>query len=115
MGVETEDYKTKQAHVELVRKIKKREPHRDFDEGERVSFILAKGTGETSALAYEKAESTETAIKSRMLPDYKHYIEHQVRQLVHLVQKIFLDFKTINTDSSTVSTSVGYKCHFHNT
>ncbi|KAJ3280432.1 DNA-directed DNA polymerase delta, partial [Borealophlyctis nickersoniae] len=35
LGTETEDYKAKQAHVELVERIRKREPWREFKDGER--------------------------------------------------------------------------------
>jgi len=40
LGTEAENYKVKQAHIELIERIRKREPYKEFQSGQRFSFLF---------------------------------------------------------------------------
>ena len=91
MGTETEDYRGKQAHVELVQKLKKRDKTFEVREGERISYMFVKGTGKESSAGYEKAESLEYVLQNDIPLDYAYYIEHQLRKpLTRLLEHVLL-------------------------
>ena len=72
------DYKSKQPHVEVRNKIRARAPGSEPQNGDRVSFLVAKGPG----LLCEKAEDPQWMRENSIPVDYKYYFEHQLSKPV---------------------------------
>jgi DNA polymerase delta subunit 1 len=72
------DYKSKQPHVEVRNKIRSRAPGSEPQNGDRVSFLVAKGPG----LLCEKAEDPQWMRENSIPVDYKYYFEHQLSKPV---------------------------------
>jgi DNA polymerase delta subunit 1 len=68
------DYKSRQPHVEVRNKIRERAPGSEPQNGDRVSFLVAKGAG----LLCEKAEDPSWMKEKNIPVDYKYYFEHQL-------------------------------------
>ncbi|KAI9142436.1 hypothetical protein BKA69DRAFT_1124108 [Paraphysoderma sedebokerense] len=86
LGTEAEDYKAKQAHVELVAKIKKREPHREFKDGERVAFVYTTYGNK----GFEKVEDILYALKNEIPLDYMYYLRHQLESPLTRILELLL-------------------------
>jgi DNA polymerase delta subunit 1 len=72
------DYKTRQPHVEVRNKIRKRAPGSEPQNGDRVQFLIVKGPG----LLCEKAEDPVFATENNIPVDYPYYFEHQLQKPV---------------------------------
>ncbi|KAJ2517092.1 DNA-directed DNA polymerase delta [Coemansia sp. RSA 1939] len=70
------DYDGKQAHVELAKRMRKRDPGSAPQLGDRVPYVLIKGT--KNAKAYEKAEDPIYVLENNLPIDITYYIEHQL-------------------------------------
>jgi DNA polymerase I len=77
-----EDYKGVQPHVELVKKMRKREGVRVPGVGDRVGYIIVKGVEPIS----ERAEDLEWIKKHNLKVDSRYYIESQ---LLPPIERIF--------------------------
>jgi DNA polymerase delta subunit 1 len=72
------DYKVKMAHVEVRDKIRARAPGSEPQQGDRVPFVIIKGSGKM----YEKAEDP-TWVKEKGIPvDYQYYFSNQFKKPV---------------------------------
>lgn len=67
-------YKGIQPHVELLKKMRKRDPASAPGIGDRIGFVIVKGTGMVS----KRTEDPEYVIKHRLGIDSKYYIESQL-------------------------------------
>jgi DNA polymerase delta subunit 1 len=72
------DYKTRQPHVEVRDKIRKRAPGSEPQNGDRVQFLIVKGPG----LLCEKAEDPAFVTENKIAVDYTYYFEHQLQKPV---------------------------------
>ena len=72
------DYKTKQPHVEVRNKIRRRAPGSEPQNGDRVPFLITKG----HSLLCEKAEDPEYVRENNVPIDFLYYFEHQLQKPV---------------------------------
>ena len=72
------DYKTRQPHVEVRNKIRKRAPASEPQNGDRVQFLIVKGPG----LLCEKAEDPVFVTENKIPVDFAYYFEHQLQKPV---------------------------------
>lgn len=77
-GANPEDYASKQAHVELADKIRKRDPSGAYGSGDRVPYVIT--TAAKNVPAYARAEDPLYVLENNLSIDYQHYIEHQLQQ-----------------------------------
>jgi DNA polymerase I len=69
-----EDYKGMQPHVELVKKMKKRDASSAPGVGDRIGFVIVKGL----QLVSERAEDPEYVKQHGLKVDSKYYLENQI-------------------------------------
>jgi DNA polymerase delta subunit 1 len=72
------DYKTRQPHVEVRNKIRKRAPGSEPQNGDRVPFLITKGHG----LLCDKAEDPVHVHENNVPVDFLYYFEHQLQKPV---------------------------------
>ena len=72
------DYKTKQPHVMVRDKIRARAPGSEPQNGDRVSFLITKGSG----LLCDKAEDPTWVTEHKVPIDFMYYFEHQLQKPV---------------------------------
>jgi len=77
-GANREDYASKQAHVELAERMRKRDPTTAPGNGDRVPYVITSGS--KNAKAYERSEDPLYALENNCSIDAQHYIEHQLQQ-----------------------------------
>lgn len=81
------DYETKAAHVELAKKMKKRDPATAPAMGDRVPYVIIKAA--RGAKAYEKAEDPLYVLRNNLPIDSQHYLDHYLAQpLMRLFEPI---------------------------
>merc|ERR1719335_1364615 len=73
-----EDYAVKSAHVELAKRMMKRDPATAPAVGDRVAYVIIKGP--KGAKSYEKAEDPIYALDNNLPIDCQHYLEHFLSQ-----------------------------------
>ncbi|XP_060531065.1 DNA polymerase delta catalytic subunit isoform X2 [Cylas formicarius] len=84
------DYAGKQAHVELMKKIKKRDPGNAPKVGDRIPYVITAST--KNAKAFEKAEDPIYVLENSIPIDAKYYLENQLsKPLVRIFQPILGD------------------------
>ena len=69
-------YKGKQAHVELAKRMKKRDAGSAPGLGDRVAYVIIKGTSD--AKAFEKSEDPLWVLENNLPIDTKYYLENQL-------------------------------------
>ena len=79
------DYGAKQAHVELVRKMRLRDPATAPGIGDRVPYVIIQAA--KGAKTYEKAEDPLYVLDKNIPLDYDYYIENQLRKPVTRIFK----------------------------
>lgn len=85
-----EDYQAKQAHVELSKKMKKRDPGNAPKLGDRIPYVITAAT--KNAKAFEKAEDPIYVLENNIPIDAKYYLENQLsKPLVRIFQPILGD------------------------
>ncbi|KAJ8919492.1 hypothetical protein NQ315_002113 [Exocentrus adspersus] len=85
-----QDYAAKQAHVELAKKITKRDPGNAPKLGDRVPYVIVAGT--KNAKAFEKAEDPIYVLENNVPIDCKYYLENQLsKPLIRIFQPILGD------------------------
>jgi DNA polymerase delta subunit 1 len=72
------DYKTRQPHVEVRNKIRKRAPGSEPQNGDRVAFLITKGPG----LLCDKAEDPSHVRDHNVPVDFYYYFDHQLQKPV---------------------------------
>ncbi|KAI9625850.1 hypothetical protein H4Q26_016098 [Puccinia striiformis f. sp. tritici PST-130] len=70
------DYAAKQAHVELAKRMKKRDAGSAPALGDRVAYVIIKGTKD--ARAYEKSEDPLYVLENNIPIDTKYYLDNQL-------------------------------------
>ncbi|KAM0676171.1 hypothetical protein GVAV_000134 [Gurleya vavrai] len=75
-----EKYSSKQAHVELAEKLKKRDGGNAPVTGDRVGYIIVKGAKGTAA--YERSEDPIYVLDNNLPVDTEYYIENQLSKPV---------------------------------
>ncbi|KAI9333940.1 DNA polymerase family B-domain-containing protein [Zopfochytrium polystomum] len=70
------EYAAKQAHHELAERMRKRDAGSAPSLGDRVSYVIVKGTKD--AAAYEKAEDPIYVLENNLPIDTKYYLENQL-------------------------------------
>ncbi|OZJ04428.1 hypothetical protein BZG36_02904 [Bifiguratus adelaidae] len=78
LGTEADDYKSKQAHVELVDRLRKRHPWREFRDGDRIPYVFIKAP--PTAKGFEKSEDPRHVLDMGIVLDYQYYLRHQLEQ-----------------------------------
>jgi len=77
-GANREDYASKQAHVELAEKMRKRDPNSAPGSGDRVPYVML--TAGKNVAAYERSEDPLYVLENSLSIDAQHYIDHQLHQ-----------------------------------
>ena len=75
-SADSDDYKAKQAHVELAARMRKRDPGSAPAVGDRVAYVLiqtAKGCPQ-----YEKSEDPIYVLENNLSIDAQYYLQHQL-------------------------------------
>eukprot|EP00958_Prasinococcus_capsulatus_P026248 scaffold4725_cov367-Prasinococcus_capsulatus_cf.AAC.5 len=72
-----ENYKNIMPHVELAKRMEKRDPATAPKTGDRVAYVIIKGV--KGALAHEKAEDPIYALEHNLPIDTQHYLEHHLK------------------------------------
>ena len=78
------EYKAKQAHVELAARMKKRDAGSAPGLGDRVAYVIIKGAA--GAKAYEKSEDPLYVLENNIPIDTKYYLNNQ---LTNPLERIF--------------------------
>ncbi|KAK9824535.1 hypothetical protein WJX72_011160 [[Myrmecia] bisecta] len=104
---EAENYATNAAHVELAKKMRKRDAATAPNVGDRVPYVIIKAA--KGAKAYEKAEDPIYALEHNLPIDCQHYLDHHLSQpLLRIFDPIMKNAKELlsgaHTRSITVST-----------
>lgn len=73
-----DQYGSRQAHVELVRKMRKLDPSYAVGYHERVPYVIVRSTADTRL--YQKSEDPLVALQNDLPLDYGYYIENQLRK-----------------------------------
>jgi DNA polymerase delta subunit 1 len=82
-----EEYASKQAHVELAEKMRKRDASSAPSLGDRVAYIIVKST--KGSAAYERAEDPLYVLENNVPIDFKYYLENQLEKpLMRLFEPI---------------------------
>jgi DNA polymerase delta subunit 1 len=76
LGGKKDDYKTKQAHVELAARMKKRDPGSAPQMGDRVPYVIISGA--KGAANFEKAEDPIYVLENNLPIDCKWYLTNQL-------------------------------------
>ncbi|CAH7683178.1 DNA polymerase delta subunit 1 [Phakopsora pachyrhizi] len=84
------DYAAKQAHVELAKRMKKRDAGSAPALGDRVAYVIIKGTKD--ARAYEKSEDPLYVLEHNIPIDTKYYLDNQLsKPLMRIFEPILGD------------------------
>lgn len=74
-----EEYKTKQPHVELVRRLEESGSKITFQIGDRIPFCITLGDGGIKEKLYTRSEIVENIIDKNLTLDYYYYINNQLK------------------------------------
>lgn len=96
MTQEADNYDAKVAHVELTKKMRKRDPATAPVVGDRVPYVIVKAA--KGAKAFEKAEDPIYALENNLPIDCQHYLDH------HLAQPLKRIFEPIMKDPNQLLT-----------
>eukprot|EP00667_Euglena_gracilis_P001355 EG_transcript_1356 len=101
-----EEYAAKQAHVELVERMKKRDAATAPSIGDRVPFVIVKGA--KGAKAFEKSEDPIFVLENNIPIDANYYLEQQLGPPLERLFEALLDNpkKTLLQGEHTRSISV---------
>ncbi|CAG8570555.1 13511_t:CDS:10 [Cetraspora pellucida] len=84
------DYSAKQPHVELAERMRKRDPGSAPTLGDRVAYVIIKGT--KGAAAYEKSEDPIYVLENNIPIDTSYYLENQLsKPLLRIFEPILGD------------------------
>eukprot|EP00472_Partenskyella_glossopodia_P012617 CAMPEP_0197539516 /NCGR_PEP_ID=MMETSP1318-20131121/63041_1 /TAXON_ID=552666 /ORGANISM="Partenskyella glossopodia, Strain RCC365" /LENGTH=267 /DNA_ID=CAMNT_0043098261 /DNA_START=55 /DNA_END=855 /DNA_ORIENTATION=- len=71
------EYAGKQAHVELAKRMEKRDPSSAPKLGDRVPYVITRGT--KGAKNFEKAEDPIYVLENNISIDYSYYLDNQLK------------------------------------
>lgn len=75
-GADSDDYKAKQAHVELAERMRKRDAGSAPAVGDRVPYVLIEGA--KGSAAYERSEDPIYVLENNIPIDFKYYLTNQL-------------------------------------
>lgn len=102
---DADDYETKAAHVELAKKMRKRDPATAPQVGDRVPYVIIKAA--KGAKAYEKAEDPIYALEHNLPIDAQHYLEHHLENpLMRIFEPILKNPRELFTGEHTRSVTI---------
>jgi DNA polymerase delta subunit 1 len=82
-----------QAHVQVVRKMRERQPGSEPQSGDRVPYILI-NTGDSKARAFEKSEDPAYAKEHNLQVDYAYYFLNKfLNPVCDLLEPLYEDVK----------------------
>ncbi len=87
-----DEYKVQMPHVEVVKKMRERNPGSEPQMGSRVPFVIVKAKGERM---FEKAEDPVWALEKSIPLDYQYYFEHQLKKPVEDLLEPLIDSSEI--------------------
>lgn len=94
LSKEGTEYATKQAHVELAQRMKKRNAHSAPAIGDRVPYVMIKAA--KGAKGYEKAEDPLWVLENNIPLDYQYYLENQLKNpLMRIFAPLMEDPQTL--------------------
>jgi len=94
LSKEGSTYASKQAHVELADRMRKRNPHTAPAIGDRVPYVIVKAV--KGAKAYEKSEDPLWVLENNIPLDYQYYLENQLKNpLIRIFEPIMGDTNTL--------------------
>jgi DNA polymerase delta subunit 1 len=104
-GAEAEDYKAKQAHVELAERMRKRDPGSAPAVGDRVPYVLIEGA--KGAPAYERSEDPIYVLENNIPIDARYYLDNQLNgPLTRMFEPIIDNVGSLFTGDHTRTISV---------
>ena len=77
LSKESKDYASKQAHVELAERMRKRDAHSAPAIGDRVPYVIIKAP--KGAKNYEKSEDPLWVLENNIPLDYQYYLDQQLK------------------------------------
>lgn len=89
-----DSYKVQMPHVEVVKKMRERNPGSEPQMGSRVPFVIVKAKGER---LFEKAEDPVWAREKNVPLDYQYYFEHQLKKPVEDLLEPLIDSSEVFT------------------
>jgi DNA polymerase delta subunit 1 len=94
IGGKKEDYKVKQAHVELAARMKRRDPGSAPQMGDRVPYVII--VGAKGAANFEKAEDPIYVLENNIPIDSKWYLTNQLsKPLIRIFEPIINDVEKV--------------------
>jgi DNA polymerase delta subunit 1 len=90
-----DDYTAKQAHVELVERMKKRDAGSAPTLGDRVAYVIVKGAG--GSKNYEKSEDPIFVLENNVPIDTKYYLDNQLANPIGRIFEPILGEKRANS------------------
>jgi DNA polymerase delta subunit 1 len=104
-AADSEEYVAKTAHGELAKKMQKRDPGNAPNVGDRVAYVITKGS--KGAKAFEKAEDPIYVLEHDIPIDTNYYLENQLKQpLTRLFEPILGDARKILEGEHTRSVKI---------
>ncbi|KAL0028520.1 hypothetical protein WJX77_011509 [Trebouxia sp. C0004] len=105
LAQDAEKYKSAAAHVELSKKMYKRDPATAPVVGDRVPYVIIKSA--KGAKTWEKAEDPIFALENNLPIDFQHYLEHHLSQpLLRIFEPIMRNPKSLLSGDHTRSIMV---------
>eukprot|EP00475_Leptophrys_vorax_P031536 TRINITY_DN4777_c0_g2_i1.p1 TRINITY_DN4777_c0_g2~~TRINITY_DN4777_c0_g2_i1.p1 ORF type:complete len:838 (+),score=202.62 TRINITY_DN4777_c0_g2_i1:254-2515(+) len=104
-SAESDDYNARLAHVELARRMQKRDPGNAPSIGDRVAYVITKGS--KGSKAYEKAEDPIYVLEHDIPIDTQYYLENQLKlPLTRLFEPILGDARKVLEGEHTRSVKI---------
>lgn len=91
--IEGEGYKSKQPHVELVRRMTERNPNLKFHIGDRIPFVVLHGA--KNSKVYENSEDPAYAFENNLPLDLNYYLDKQIKPPLERIFEVICDPKEI--------------------
>lgn len=96
-----EDYKSKQVHVEMIKRIQERDPSFNPSLGDRIPYVMIKKDLK-GAKKFEMSEDPMFAIKNNLRLDYQFYIDNQLKKpLTRIFQYVMKNVDDLFTGDHT--------------
>lgn len=91
---DSKEYKAKQAHAELAKKMRVRDPGNAPSVGDRVPYVIVPGP--KGAAAFEKAEDPVYVLENNLPIDSQYYLENQLyKPLKRIFEPVVKDTETL--------------------